>query len=263
MKNKKQILLCALIFIVYCTIMFLSNYFMLIGVNTNDEKYEMISGILFGFIGIPVISIFLPLYLANKWDLDYSLWPKSKKSWYVILFIVMYIILTNYSSIKIICKTNYGFADYVIHYISTLLFHITYYPLFVILIFPLIRKNFGLWTALISTSVLFALYHLTQYHFFPAGTTPQMQIMLSIAFLFNILIYLWSESVILVSLLHSTNGAIGLLSNGTIFNQVDFLFYLTILIVISLFTYYIIREIKQRRNNEYNRNWWIHFNEIK
>ena len=83
-----------------------------------------------------------------------------------------------------------------------------------------------------------------------------------IAFAFNILIYLWSESILLVSLLHSTNGAIGLISNVTIFNEVDFLFYLTIIIIISLFTYYIIKEMKQRKAKDYNDNWWLQFKKI-
>ena len=263
MKNQRKIFIGALIFVVYCTIIFLSNYFMSIGEKSGDEKYEMLSGILFGFIGIPVFSIILPLFLANKWKLDYSLWPKSKKSWHVIAFIALYIILTNYQSIKVVLATEYGFTDYIVHYLSAMLFHVTYYPLFVIFIFPLIRSNYGLWAGVITVSLLFALYHLIQYHFFPAGTTLQMQILLFTAFLFNILIYLWSESVILVALLHSTNGAIGLISNGTIFNEADFMFFLTIIIVFSLFTYYVFKEIKQRRTKEYNRDWWIQIKTIR
>jgi len=260
MKPKKQLLISTLVFITFCLIILVSNYLMNIAETNKDEKFEMFSGMLFGFIGVPVFSIILPLYLANKWKLNYSLWPKSKKAWQVIIFVFAYIILTNYSSIKFVLQSNYSASDYLVHYISTLLFHVTYYPLFVILIFPVIRSNFGLWTGIFLTSVLFALYHLTQYHFFPAGTTIQMQIMLFIAFAFNILIYLWTESIILVSLLHSTNGAIGLLSNGMISNQMDFVFYLTIVIVSSLFIYYIIREKIQRKNKEFSENWWIRLN---
>jgi len=231
MKTKKQLFTSSLVFFTFCLSILASNYLMNIAETIKDEKFEMLSGILFGFIGVPIFSVILPLYLANKWKLNYSLWPKSKKAWQVIIFVFSFIILTNYSSVKILLQSNYSVSDYLIHYISTLLFHVTYYPLFVILIFPVIRLNFGLWTGILSTSILFAVYHLAQYHFFPAGTTIQMQIMLFIAFAFNILIYLWSESVILVSLLHSTNGAIGLLSNGMISNQIDFVFYLTIVIV--------------------------------
>ena len=263
MKNKNHIITGLLIFILYCIIMILANYFMSLAENQNNEKFEMISGILFGFIGIPIFSIIFPIYFANKWKLNYSIWPKSKKAWYVIIFIVSYIILTNYTSIKIVLETHYPAKDYIVHYISSLLFHATYYPLFIIFLFPIIRSNFGLWIGIIVTSILFALYHLTQYHFFPAGTTLHMQIVLTIVFTFNILIYLWSESILLVSLLHSTNGAIGLISNGTIFNEVDFLLYLTIIIITLLFAYYIFKEIKQKKNKEYNDNWWIHFKEIK
>lgn len=260
MTAKKQLLISALVFFTFCLIILASNYFMNLAETTKDEKFEIFSGMLFGFIGVPVFSILLPLFFANKWKLDFSLWPKSKKAWQVIVFLVAYIIMTNYSSLKIVLQSHYSTTDYLVHYISTLLFHVTYYPLFLILIFPVIRSNYGLWTGILATSMLFALYHLAQYHFFPAGTTIQLQIMLFIAFGFNILIYLWSESIILVSLLHSTNGAIGLLSNGMISNQVDFVFYLTIVIVSFLFIYYIIREIIQRKNKEFSENWWIQLN---
>ena len=242
--------------------MVLANYTMSIAEEQGNETYEMLSGTLFGFIGIPVFSIILPLYLANKWKLNYSLWPKSKKAWYIIVFFIAYIVLTNYTSLKVLLEEQYSTKDYFIHYTSALLFHVTYYPLFVIFLFPIIRNNYGLYTGIISTAILFAFYHLTQYHFFPGGTTLRMQIVLIIAFTFNILIYLWSESIILISLLHSTNGAIGLIANGTIFNEVDFLLYLTILIISLLFIYYIFKEIRQRRLKEYNENWWIHFKEI-
>ena len=61
--------------------------------------------------------------------------------------------------------------------------------------------------------------------------------------------------MILVSLVHSTNGAIGLAANGTIFNEIDFLFYLTIIIVGSLFGYMIIQSFRKKDN--YDENWWL------
>jgi hypothetical protein len=230
---------------------------MRLGEQRDIEIYQLISGILFGFIAIPVFSLLLPLRLANKWRLNYSLWPRSKNAGYVILFCTAYIILTNYSAIQNLFSESYALTDYLVHFISAMLFHVTYYPLFVILLFPLFRERLGLIPAIAITSLLFSLYHLTQFHFFPAGTGLRMQIVLFIAFTFNILIYLWSESIILVSLLHSTNGAVGLLSNGTIFNEVDFLFYLTLIIITGLFIYYIVRDKKLRREYEFEADWWL------
>jgi membrane protease YdiL (CAAX protease family) len=263
MKKYNQLIIISVIFLSYCAFMLLSNIFMSIAESREIESFQMVSGILFGFIGIPVFSIILPIYFANKWELNYSLWPKSKRSLPVIGFILMYIALTNYSSLQIIFATPYKVVDLIVHYTSTLLFHITYYPLLVILIFPVIRKKYGIWIGIAATSILFALYHLTQYHFFPAGTTPFMQVLLAISFAFSILIYLWSQSIILVSLLHSTNGAIGLLSNGKIFNEVDFLFYLTIIIVVSLLAYYIYRERYQIRKGQFDSKWWLRIRKLK
>lgn len=117
------------------------------------------------------------------------------------------------------------------------------------------RKNFGVTASLLVTSILFALYHLAQFHFFPAGTTPLLQLFLFVTFIISLLFYVWSESLILVSLVHSTNGAIGLVANGTIFNKIDFLFYLTIIIVGSFFGYMIVQSIRKKDN--YTKNWWL------
>lgn len=261
MKNK-QLIAAALIFIIYCALMTLSNHFASLFESTEDETYQMISGVLFGFIAIPVFGIILPIYLANKWNLDYSLFPKTKNWIFIALFFIAYLALTNYAAIGSILSLNYSAKDYVVHFISAALFHVTYYPLLVIFIFPVLRARFGLRFAVIATAALFALYHLTQYHYFPGGTTLRMQIVLFIAFIFNILLYLWSESVFFVSILHSVNGAVGLLTNGTIFNEIDFLFYLTLLIIGGLLAYYIFEEIRRRKSGEFNQNWWLRFNRI-
>ncbi len=225
--------------------------------SSNNETFEIISGILFGFIGIPVFSLFLPLWLAKKWKLNYSFWPKTKNWITVSIILLLYVILANYEPIKVVLEKGISISDFSIHFISALLFHVTYYPLFAVFIFPVFRKNFGLMLGIIFTSLGFSLYHLTQFHFFPAGITLEMQLLLFIAFSANLLFYLLSESVILVALTHSISGAVGLIANGTVFNQIDFLFYLTIIIIGSLFVYMIRFEIKEGKTKEFDSEWWL------
>ncbi len=154
-------------------------------------------------------------------------------------------------------NTGISISDFTVHYISTLLFHVTYYPLFAVFMFPIFRNNFGLTRGLLLTSLAFALYHLAQFHFFPAGLTPIMQLLLFATFTASLLFYLWSESIILVALAHSTNGAIGLIANGTVFNQIDFVFFLTIIIIVMLFGYMIQQELKYKKKLVFDADWWL------
>ncbi len=255
MNKRKQLIISIIVFIIYTGLIFISNVFMKMSISENNETFEMISGIIFGFIAIPIFSIIMPIWLSKKWKLDYSFWPKRKKLWIILPILLIYILIANFEAIKSLMNTKITIDDFIIHYISAMLFHVTYYPLFVIFIFPIMRKNSGLTASLLITSLLFALYHLAQFHFFPAGATPLLQFFLFITFIISLLFYVWSESLILVSLVHSTNGAIGLVANGTIFNEIDFLFYLTIIIVGSLFGYMIVQSIREKDN--YSENWWL------
>lgn len=257
MEKRKQLTISIIVYICYVSIILLSNIFMRFSELNNNKTYEMISGILFGFVSIPIFSIIIPILLARKWELDHSFWTKTKNVFIILAILIIYILLANFESIKVIIQKGISIKDFMIHYVSTLLFHVTYYPLFVLLIFPVLRKNFGLIPGLIFTALGFSLYHLAQFHFFPGGTTPLFLFFLFISFIISLLLYLWSESLILVSLVHSTNGAIGLIANGTIFNEIDFLFYLTIVIIGFLFGYMIYQEITKRKKITLNENWWL------
>lgn len=84
-----------------------------------------------------------------------------------------------------------------------------------------------------------------------------MQLLLFATFTASLLFYLWSESIILVALAHSTNGAIGLIANGTVFNQIDFVFFLTIIIIVMLFGYMIQQELKYKKKLVFDADWWL------
>ncbi|MBN1416143.1 MAG: hypothetical protein JW973_13660 [Bacteroidales bacterium] len=258
MKSNQRIIIALTVFAGYAATMFASNILMEKAMLTQIENYEMLSGVLLGFVGIPLLSIILPLYLANKWKIPYSVWPKTKSAWLVVFILLSYIILGNYSIINSGRLFNYSWSDLTVHYFSSMLFHVTYYPLFAILILGTLRGKLNLTLSIAFTALFFALYHLVQYHFFPGGTTFKMQVVLFIAFIANLLLYLWSESLLLVAMTHSANGAIGLIENGTIFNEIDFVFYLTIVIIIGLFSYLIYKEVLQRKRREYDKRFWLH-----
>ena len=168
----------------------------------------------------------------------------------------MYVLLSQEPSLTQIAAMGISPFDFLIHFVSTTLFHVSYYPLFVVLLLPVIRKNFGLAAGLVATAALFALCHLVSFYYFPAGLTLRLQVLLFASFLANLLLYLWTESLILVALVHTIGGSVGLAVNGTLFNQVDEMLIITAIIMAGLFTYMIIYEVRHRER-PYRAGWWL------
>ena len=242
-----------MIFIVYTLLVLLTNILLEQSVIKNNDIYEIIGGIIIGFVAIPIFSIILPLIYARKWNLNYSFLPKTKKTALVISIFIAYIIIFSYSGIISLYNQKINIINFVIHLISVSLFHITYYPLFVILIFPVIRKNFGLLFGVLSTAVLFAFYHLAQFYNFPTGTDISMQVFLFVDFSFLLLLYLWSESIILTSLTHIIIGAIDYAYKGKIETDIDFIFFEAVIVLFGLLIYMFL----YNKRTAYNKEWWI------
>lgn len=139
---------------------------------------------------------------------------------------------------------------------SSALFHVSYYPLFAVLLMPAIRRRFGLAASLVTTAALFALYHLAGFYYFPAGVTLRLQVLLFASFLVNLLLYLWTESIILVALVHTVGGSVGLTVNGTLFNQVDEMLIVTAILMGGLFAYMVVYELRHR-GRPYRAGWWL------
>ena len=97
------------------------------------------------------------------------------------------------------------------------------------------------------TAVLFSLYHLAQFHFFPAGTKPFFLLLLFAAFSWLLLLYLFTRSILLVAIVHCAGGATGMAAKGTYHDGVDFLFWLTIVIVGGVVAYGLIDQRSMKR----------------
>jgi len=257
MKKQRQLLITLMVYIAYVGIILLANIFMQMSLTQNKETFEMLSGISFGFIGIPVFSLLIPFWLSKKWNLDFSFWPKNKNLFIVLSVLTIFTFLVNFESIKALINSGLSLEVFIIHFIGILLFHTTYYPLFVLLIFPILRKNIGTRMSIIVTSLLFSLYHLAQFHFYPAGLTLSVQLFLFCYFMASILLYLWSESLILVALVHQISGAIAVAANGSVHGEMDFLFFLTIPIIVIFFGYMIFQSIKRKDRINYRQDWWL------
>lgn len=255
--ERRQLKIALGVYLVYTLLLLLANVLNHVGEQQGTlETLEPIAGMLMGFIAIPIFAIALPLRLAQRWQLTFSFWPRRQNWLLGAVVIAVYTFLVNQQSLVEIAKLDISLADFATHFVSTMMFHITYYPLFAVLLLPVLRKNWGVGAALLATSVLFAVYHLAQFYYFPAGLTPRLQALLVASFMVNLLLYLWTENLILVALAHNVGGSVGLAVNDTLFNQVDELFLITLAIVAGLFVYMIVYEARHRER-PYRAAWWL------
>ena len=256
-EKRLQLTITMAIYGIFTALFTLANFLMLMAErNGTVESMEPIAGMIMGLLMFPVFSIGLPLWLARKWKLEFSFWPRGKNWLFGLAVIAVYVYLGQMYAINEIAARGIPLKDFAVHFISTTLFHISYYPLFAVLMLPVLRKNFGLATGLIVPALLFALFHLAGFYYFPGGLQPWMQVGLFAAFLVDIFIYLWTENIILVAIAHNIGGSVGLAINGTVFNQVDEMLIVTAIIMTGLFAYMITYEIRHKER-PYNRDWWL------
>ena len=258
MNTKKSQLIIALAVYAGFTLLFLAaNTIHYIGERDGTlETMEPIAGMILGFLVFPVFCIGLPLWLARRWKLEYSFWPRGKNWLAGVAIAALYVFLTQQQSIAQLLGMGIPAADFLIHFISSGLFHASYYALFAVLLLPVLRNNFGLIGGLAGTAALFAIYHLAGFYYFPAGLTPLLQVLLFCSFFVNLLIYLWTENLILSALIHTIVGSVGLAINGTVFNQVNEMLIISALILAGFFAYMIIYHLRHR-SRPYRAEWWL------
>jgi hypothetical protein len=255
--RRRQLLIALSVYLAFTLLIGAANILNAIGERDGRlETLEPIAGMLMGFLAFPVFCIGLPLWLARRWGLEFSFWPRRKNWLLGVAVAALYVLLAQEQSLARIAAMGISPLDFIIHFTSSALFHVSYYPLFVVLLLPVIRKNFGLAAGLVATAALFALYHLVSFYYFPAGLTPRLQVLLFASFLVSQLLYLWTESLILVALVHTIGGSVGLAVNGTLFNQVDEMLIITAFIMAGLFAYMIVYELRHR-GRSYRAGWWL------
>ena len=256
-ERNRQLVIALAIYLVFTLLFGAANLLSYIGErNGTLETTDPIAGILMGFLAFPVFCIGLPLWLARRWGLEFSFWPRGKHWLWGVTVVALYVLLAQQQSLERIAGLGIPPLDFLVHFVSTTLFHVSYYPLFAVFLMPVIRRRFGLAASLVTTAALFALFHLAGFYYFPAGVTLRLQVLLFASFLVNLLLYLWTESIILVALVHTIGGSVGLAVNGTLFNQVDELLVVTAIIMAGLFAYMIVYELRHR-GRAYRAGWWL------
>ena len=256
-EKRRQLVIAVAVYLIFTLLIGVANVLNAVGErNGTLETLEPIAGMLMGLVAFPVFCIGLPLWLARRWRLPFSFWPRHKGWLLGVGIALLYVVLTQEQSLSRLASLGVAPLDFLVHFLSTTLFHVSYYPLFVVLLLPVMRKNFGLAVGLVATAALFALYHLVSFYYFPAGLTLHLQVLLFASFLVNLLLYLWTENLILVALVHAIGGSVGLAVNGTLFNQVDELMIITAVIMAGLLAYMVVYEARHRAR-PYQVGWWM------
>ncbi len=256
-ENKRQMQIAIAVYVCFTLLFLISNVLMDVDMRDGTEgTLGSISGMLLGFVAFPVFCIGVPLWLAGRWGLEFSFWPRRKRWWLALAVVIAYVFLGQQQSLTAVFQLGISAGDFAIHFVSTTLFHISYYPLFAVFMLPVFRKNMSAGASVCLCAALFALFHFAGYHFFPAGLTPRLQVLLFVSFVVNLLLYLWTESAMLVALAHNVGGSANLAVNGTLFNQVDELLIITAVIMTGLFAYMILYEIRQR-GRPYREGGWL------
>jgi len=138
-ENASRFFRAVLLFVVFSAIIAVSNYFAALSGGDEESVYMMVSGILFGFLGIPLFMIILPLWLSKRWNLPRWWWPQKGNRSLSVAIMVLYFVVGNFVSAQQLMQQNFDVIRFIIHFISSMLFHVPYYPLFAILIFTSAR----------------------------------------------------------------------------------------------------------------------------
>jgi hypothetical protein len=256
-KNNRQLIISLGVYAGFTLLFLAANVINFVGERDGTlEVMEPIAGMILGFLVFPVFCIGLPLWLARRWELEYSFWPR-RKNWLSGAAVgALYVILTQQQSISRLAAMGIPAIDFLIHFTSSALFHASYYALFAVLLLPVLRRSAGLWGGLAIVAALFAIYHLAGFYYFPAGVTLELQALLFCSFLADLLIYLWTENLILVALIHTIGGSIGLAVNGTIFSRPDEMLIVSAVILAGFFAYMIVYH-RRHRGRPYRAEWWL------
>jgi len=125
--KKRQLIIALVIYLIYTLLLLIANVLNYLGEkNGTLETMEPIAGILLGLLAIPVFSIALPLWLARKWGLEFSFWPRRKNWLLGVAIVVLYTFLVNQQSLTRLSTMDISAFDFMIHFIATTMFQVPY-----------------------------------------------------------------------------------------------------------------------------------------
>ncbi len=257
MDDIKKIRIAFFIFLLSALTAFMGNKGLEMAFTNGSLWQEIISYVLIAGFAICLFGVILPVRLATRWKLTCSFWPKNKNPLHIIFFLGLWFVLLNYENLSAIRVSQISGIRFSIHLIHTLLLQITYYPLFAMFLFPVFRRRYGLWWSLLMNGVLFTLIHIAQTYLYPELNHSYAAGYLFVTFIVYMLLYIWSESLILVMIVHVITNALLLASKGVVYEGTGVLFWLSVLITFGVLVYMIRGAIQKKNTHQNNPDFWI------
>jgi hypothetical protein len=219
------------IFVSYCLLILLTNCLFKKHSETGNRYLEAIGGLVFLLLAILLAGTIIPLYLTAKHYLLVQMWPDNPS-----LAIGLLIIFYSFARTEMISKIvsqgrelKQSFFTFLgplaVHFSSTLVtIGITY---------PWLKTILPLPVALFIASLMFPIYHLAQFHFFPVGLKPGFQFQILGFSLGYVLFYELTSSFILTFALQHLIATTTFIHNRDYqFGERDFPFYFGIIVVV-------------------------------
>ena len=222
-----------------------------------DDESPMMhaAGLALVLFVFPVLCIGLPLRLGRRWRLTRRWLPPKGHGAVAITATLVYTMLAGFGPLMTL--DSFDPKRFAIHFLSAALFHVPYYALFAGFLLPAARAAHGPVRAVALVAAGFALFHLSTFYFFPAGTRPLFLFGLFVVFVGDLLLYLYTRSLLLTALSHAVTGALGLASQGTYFDQVDFVFVFANLIVGGLVTFGLFEARRREQTPDPDPGFWL------
>ncbi|MCD6235253.1 MAG: hypothetical protein DRP86_01590 [Candidatus Neomarinimicrobiota bacterium] len=260
MNEKKKIRKALFVLILSGLSVYLGNLGLEKALSLGNTWYEAGAYILLAGIGICLFGIYLPFRMASRWELPYAYWPKNKNPIHVIFFLALWFVLMNYDNLTLIKLNGLNWGVFLEHLSQTLLIQVVYYPLFAMLLFPAFRERYGLWWSLFINGVLFTLYHALFPALFPEIVHSYTAGYLFITFIAYMLLYIWSESLILVMIVHILSNALFLASKDVLFESTGLLVLIPVLLAVGTLVAMIIGAYRQKSAPIKKPEFWITMN---
>jgi len=260
MDEKKKIRHALFILILSGISVYLGNLGLEKAFSLGNSWYEAGAYILLAGFGLALFGIYVPFRMVSKWGLPHAFWPKNKNPLHVIFFLALWFVLMNYDNLTIIRMNGLSWSAFLGHLTQTLLIQVIYYPLFAMLLFPAFRKRYGLWWSLFINGVLFTVYHTLFPAIFPEIVHSYAAGYLFITFIAYMLLYIWSESLILVMIVHLLSNALLLASKGVIYKSETLPIVIPLLLTAGTLAGMIYGLLRQKGAPINDPDFWISIN---
>lgn len=227
------------ILVSYCLLILLTNYLFKKHSETGNQSLEAIGGLVFLFLAILLTGTVIPLCLTFNHFLRVRMWPDNPGL--AIGLLIIFYLFARSEIASVIMSQGREPKQSVFTFLGPLRVHFSSMLVTIGITYPWLKTVFPLPLAFFVTSLLFPIYHFTQFHFFPDGLKPRFQFQILGFSLGYVLFYELTNSFILTFVLQHLIATTTFIHNRDYqFGERDFPFYFGIIVVMLAVVFCLI-----------------------